>query len=369
MLIMMQVIKNDHWKKINTVVIAVFAIVTARAQYNITAALPSGGLYLRSELWNISISNTSTASIEVVLQMEMKDLQTHQPVLSATSGNFILTPGIKAIQATSLEPIQYIGTNGLADRSPNSFLPVGQYQVCYQLFQVLHIDRLPVADDCAQLEVEPLSPPILTMPENDSMIAINNPLFTWVPPAPTGMFGDLNYDLMITEVFDGQSPLDAIQKNLPLQQAQNLQQPFFSFPLQGPQLEKDKIYAWQISAKDQLRFAASSEVWTFKTGDKKNITAINNAIYLLMDGNNTGIADLNGYTLHIKYVSFNSLHEVSVVFREENGKIVNTIKRAIKQGDNYLDLPLNRPFKNNTNYSVSIADNDNKTSSLSFIIK
>lgn len=366
---MKQVMKNGYWKKTGIAIIAVFSMIAVHAQYNITAALPSGGLYLRSQLWNLSVSNTSTSSIEVVLQMEMKDMQTRQPILSATSGNFILSPGVKAIQAGALEPIQYIGTNGLADRSPNSLLPVGQYQVCYQLIHVSHNERIPVADDCIQLEVEPLSPPVLTMPEDDSTVIDVNPVFTWAPPAPTGMFSDLNYDLMITEVFDGQTPTDAIQKNLPLQQATHLQQPFFSFPLQGPQLEKDKVYAWQIFAKDQLRFAARSEIWTFKTGDKKNITAVNNIIYLLIDGNNNSTATVNGDILHIKYVSYSAAHEVPIIFRDTNGTVINTVKRVMKQGDNYLDIPLNRRFKSNTNYILSIADNGSKNSSLAFIIK
>jgi len=345
-----------------------FITASLSAQVNITATLPSGALYLRSQLWNLTISNNNNVPIDVSMQMEMKDIQTHQTVLSATSGIFSLLPGVKITQSEMLEPLQYFSSAGGADRSGNGFLSVGQYQVCYQLYRVLHTEKTLLADDCEQLEVEPMSQPVLTSPENDSVISLNNPTFTWTAPTPIMMFVDLNYDLIIAEVNNGQSPGEAIRKNIPFAQASNIQQPFFNLSIQGPQLEKDKVYAWQIVAKDQQRFAARSEVWTFKTGTKADKIETGNFTYLLMEGNVAGVGTSEKDVLHIKYVSNMAVHIVPIIFRDETGHTVYKTKREIKQGDNLLDIPLNSRFTAGKKYTVSIAENE-RSSSLIFTIK
>lgn len=345
-----------------------FITVSLSAQVNVTATLPSGALYLRSQLWNLTISNNNTVPVDVTMQMEMKDIQTHQTVLSATSGIFSLQPGVRVTQSETLEPLQYFSSNAVTDRSANGFLSVGQYQVCYQLYRVLHAEKTLLADDCEQLEVEPMSQPLLTSPENDSVIAVNNTVFTWTGPTPAMMFTDLNYDLIISEVNNGQSPSEAIRKNIPFEQASNIQQPFFNLPLQGPQLEKDKIYAWQIVAKDQQRFAARSEVWTFRTGSKTDKIETGNFTYLLLEGNGVGVGVSEKDALHIKYVSNISAHTVPVIFRDETGRTIYKTKKEIKQGDNLIDLPLNNRFVAGKKYTVSIGENG-RSSSLTFTIK
>jgi len=235
-------------------------------------------VYLKSQLWNISVSNTSTATVQATLRLEMKDIQTHQTVLSGQSAPFHVTPGVKKIMMSTIEPIVYNYGPGIpADRSSNGTLLIGKYQVCYQLMWTYGENQTAAADDCDEIEVEPLSPPLLTMPENDSVVARANPDFTWTPPAPLSMFGDVRYDVLISPVLEGQSITDAIQQNLPLQQAEGLRQPFLSYPLQGPQLETGKRYAWQVIARDRAQYACKSEIWTFRTGDK-TLTAASNLV-------------------------------------------------------------------------------------------
>lgn len=345
-----------------------FITLSISAQVNITATLPPGALYLRSQLWNLTISNINSVPVDVLVQMQMKDIQTHQTVLSATSGIFSLQPGVRVTQSESLEPLQYFSSNAVTDRSANGFLSVGQYQVCYQLYRVLHAEKALLADDCEQLEVEPMSQPVLTSPENDSIITVNNPVFTWTGPTPAMMFTELNYDLIITEVNKGQSPSEAVRKNIPFEQSSNIQQPFFNLPLQGPQLEKDKIYAWQIVAKDQQRFAARSEVWTFRTGSKTDKIETGNFTYLLMEGNSVGVGVSEKDALHIKYVSNMPAHMVPVIFKDETGHTIYKTKREIKQGENLIDINLNNHFSAGKKYTVSIAENE-RSNSLTFTIK
>ncbi len=360
---------RNFQKRFFLLALFVCPLTMAFGQFNIIP-LPAGNIYLKSQLWNLSVSNTGTGTVQARIDLEMKDIQTHQTALSAMSGSFNVPPGVRTVQMQLLEPIIYnYGPGMVADRSANGILPVGKYQVCYQLILTSGETQTAVADDCGEIEVEPLSPPVLTMPENDSVVSTANPSFTWVPPAPAAMFADLNYDLLISELFDGQSITDAIQKNLPLQQAQGLQQPFFSFPLQGPQLEQGKKYVWQIVARDGQQYGAKSEVWVFRMPDTKPVATSNNLVYLLMDDKSNGGSVIAPGVLHIKYPSSTSIHQATILIKDEKGALLLTAQQEARQGDNYWDIPLNGHFQSKHNYTVIIQNNDGKTSSLAFTIK
>lgn len=350
------------------VVLTCGALVT-NAQYNITAMLPSGSIYMRSQLWLLSVANTGRYYVQAKMQFELKDIDTRQTVLTGVSGLFTLPPGVKNIDAKALEPVQYNTSTGIAGASPNSFIPPGRYRLCYQLYVTAGETVVPAADDCEQIEVEPLSPPLLTMPENDSLVTVATPNFTWSPPAPAAMFSNLNYSFQLAELYDGQSVNDAMQKNLPLQQSQGIQQPFFTYPLQGPQLVAGKKYVWQIIAKDQQRFAARSEVWMFKMGETKKITVNTNGVYLLMDEHVIGSAYIDAGMLHIKYISKTAAQQAPFIIKDEKGSALTTIQLAIKQGDNFLDIPLNGRFASGQKYTVQVTDTNGISSSITFTIK
>lgn len=342
---------------------------TVQAQITMTALLPPGGLFLRSQLWNVSISKAGGSSAEFQVRLQLKDLQTQQVVLSALSGPFTINNGVSIVRPQSFEPVKYTGTTLSFDPSSNGFLPVGQYQVCYQLLPYAAYKLEVLADDCEQVQVEPLNPPILILPENDSVITTKTPGFNWTPPSPPAMFSGLNYDISVCEIYKNQSPQEAMQNNLPVQQATYLSQPFFVYPLQGVPLEKGKTYAWQIIAKDQQRPAARSEIWSFRTGDKTDTLKETNTVYLLIDDNShsAGIAD-SGF-VRIKYISYNQTHQVAISVKDETGKVIISGRREIRQGDNYLSVPLDGRFKEAHHYTLVLADKKDKTHTLMFTVR
>lgn len=339
------------------------------AQFNI-AILPTGGIYLKSQLWNISVSNTSSAAVEATLHLDMKDIQTQQTVLSAQTAAFRVGPGMTKPQLSMLEPVIYNYGPGIrADRSSNGTLPIGKYQVCYQLIWKYGENQTATADDCDEIEVEPLSPPVLTLPENDSVVANYHPDFSWVPPAPLSMFSDLRYDLLISEVNEGQAITDAIQQNLPLQQAEGLTQPFFSYPVQGPQLEKGKKYVWQIIARDQTRYAVKSEIWTFRTGDKALIPALTSVVYLVMSSRAGGRETIEPGTLHIKYTSGAPVIGATLQIKSFEGAILYKTTLSLRQGDNFLHVPLNSRFQSKQTYAAFLQLPGGEVVTMSFAIK
>src|ERR1700744_1766403 len=95
-----------------------------RGQYTIVP-LAVSPVYMKGQLWNLTVSNTGTTAVQARIQMDMKDIQTRQSVMSAISTSFRLAPGSSMVQMQALEPIQYsYSSPAVVDRNPNGILPV-----------------------------------------------------------------------------------------------------------------------------------------------------------------------------------------------------------------------------------------------------
>jgi hypothetical protein len=361
-------IKERGRRVVGPALLLVLPAGAALGQYNITPMAVSP-IFLKSQLWAVSVSNTG-APIEARLQLDMQDLETHQSVLTAASGVFRVPKGTTVVSVTSLEPIVYnYNSPVVVDRTPNGPLPVGKYQVCYQLLRTSGETEGIVAEDCDEIAVEPLSPPLLTSPEDDSVVTVAQPNFTWTPPAPVSMFDDLSYDVIISEVNEGQSVSDAIEKNLPIQQAQGLRTPFLTYPLTGPQLDTGRTYAWQVVARNQQTYAAKSEVWSFRTPGKSLGKTGGSSVYIVMNGKLSGIGSSDSVALHIKYQSYASAYSTMVTVRDDKGQVMLTASVRIRQGDNYLDLPLDGRLTAGKRYTAFVPDPGGKLTSVTFIVK
>jgi len=360
--------KAIFWRRLWLSMLLATGATIARGQYSIVPLVVSP-IYLKAQLWNLMVSNTG-APIQARIQLNLVDLQNHQSVLTAASAPFQVPKGASIVQIQMLEPITYsYNSPTVADRTPNGPLPAGQYQVCYQLLTTTETGQGVVAEDCEEVAVEPLTPPLLTMPEDDSVVTTPQPNFTWMPPTPLNMFSNLTYVVLISEVNEGQSLTDAIQKNLPVQQAQELRQPFLSYPLTGPQLEPGKTYAWQVVALDGATYAAKSDVWSFKTAGKKDSVGINSSMYIVMDGHSGGVGLADSSMLYVKYVSGLSVYTSAVTIKDLRGNVVMTTQVKIKQGDNYLNIPLDGNFQRKQKYVVIFQDRNGRQTAATFTIK
>lgn len=232
-----------------------------QAQVTLSAQLPPAGLVQKDQLWNLVLVNNNEDVLNVNIRLNMQDAATGELVLSATTGIVVLNKGVKLVGRNDIQPVLY---NYNRDDFSKSFLPMGSYVACYQLFVTSEKGEELLGDECIKLNIDPLSPPLLTSPADKSEIITPYPQFSWVPPAPMDMFSNLNYELLVTEVFDGQSPTEAIQQNTPIYSKSNLTQPYESYASSFTALKPEKVYAWQVVAKNESEYAVKTEVWTFK---------------------------------------------------------------------------------------------------------
>lgn len=231
---------------------------------------PPSGMIQKQQLWNMTLINTGNTSINVTISLSLVDMIDNQPVLTAISKPVTIAKGIKQLKFMDVSPVDYNYYSPAFGRFSEAFIPIGNYRACYTIYSVLNEAQTVLAEDCITIEVQPLSPPQLTMPADSASIQHPNPQFSWLPPAPISLFNDLNYDLLVTEVRADQTSYTAIQENLPVYNIHRLTTMMNNYPASAKRLDTGKLYAWRVIAKNGETFAAQSEVWTFSITPKNS---------------------------------------------------------------------------------------------------
>ena len=179
------------------------------AQVMLQSNFPQIGMVQKNQLWSLSIINGSNILYQCKLALVVKNRTTNEEMLVANSALFSLQMGTKQVQLNAVAPISNNYTHPDFNKQ-NNLLPIGSYTVCYTLDAVAP-KEINLANECFQLDIEPLSPPLLSLPADSAILETNANQFTWIPPAPVNLFSNLQYDIVITEVMDGQKATEDIQ--------------------------------------------------------------------------------------------------------------------------------------------------------------
>lgn len=325
------------------------------AQVTISVQLPPGGMIQKDQLWNLVTMNNGAASLDAVLLLSLQDATNGQTVLTASTRAITLPLGVKMIRAQDLQPVQYnysgVGFEGL-------YVPLGSYTACYTIARTTAESQEPVATECVRINITPLSPPLLNMPTDKSVVETPYPQFSWTPPAPLDMFNDLSYDLSLVELLEGQSPMAAITNNTPLYSRSFLKSPYENYSSSYAGLEKNKTYAWQVTARNGMNYSAVTEVWTFNLAGDSLSTTVGNGVYLEMSSSRQrqGHGLIKDGVLYLKYHSFEKEHEGTLRFVEANGKVIQSLTRKVLYGDNFFRIKLDKKFQPNQLYRVEFTD-------------
>lgn len=354
--------------------LAIFVLVFREAQGQLSLSLqePPAGVVQKSQLWNLALIYAGNSSINIAIGITLVDVNDNQPVLTAKSAPITLTKGVKQLKQVDLAPIDYNYYSPSFSRLSDALLPVGNYRACYTIYAAERAHGEVLAEDCISIEVIPLNPPQLSMPEDSSKIQTPYPQFSWMPPAPVALFTDLNYELLVTEVRENQTAESAIQENLPLYHASRLSSMLLNYPGSGKSLDTGKIYAWRIVAKNGNAFAAQSDVWTFKVEpEKQQLLIPAGGIYyeLKPSGNYEGTGLLPDRILGIKYYSYDKTRAAVLRIVDESGKLVKEYSRTVEYGNNFWVIELNKSFSPSITYRVVIADLQGTGYSASFKIQ
>lgn len=241
------------------------------AQLSVNILMPPAGIMDKQQLWNIIVTNTEASPFGLQLQVTFSDINSGQPVFTASVSPFMLNPGTTQFTAGSIGSVFFniVNPDYQIDPGPNGLLPVGTFMVCYD-FMITKYNK--VVRECQQINIPPLGPLLLVQPSDGTEVPNLNPVLSWLPPSPVQMLNNLRYDLRLVEVQAGQTPADAIKENLSLLTAPGITATNYPYNNQSSSLESGKKYAWQIIALNNQTSITKSEIWSFTT--KGNSTEI-----------------------------------------------------------------------------------------------
>jgi len=285
----------------------------AQSQVVINMQLPPSSIYLKNQLWNLSLVNAGSDLSNIRVEVLLSDASNNQPVLSGVSGIIRLKKGITQINSNNASPFAYnvLSPGYNVDANPMGFLPIGIFNICFRVVAVGEIAEQ-LGEECDVVELDPLSPPQLVLPFDEDTISVNRPLFTWIAPGPQSLMNNPTFDLTLVEVLPMQNSSSAIQQNMPIYFQPNIRLTSQQYPFTYPQLDAAKTYAWQITARSNNYAIAKSEVWTFRIGTevaRKKIRQENFSYARLGRGNDAAFTIANG-KLYYEYA--NEVNEPSV---------------------------------------------------------
>ncbi|GAB2700625.1 hypothetical protein GCM10027037_26860 [Mucilaginibacter koreensis] len=174
---------------------------------------------------------------------------------------FQILPGNNPLPSSAVNAaaVQFTG-NRIGQLTASSRLfPEGDYEYCFSL-NFINSDNPPL-EQCFSYTLAPFADLHLIEPYNQDQICEKRPLFSWQPLIP-GVAGAY-YQLVLTEIKQGQNATEALNYNLPIINQRNIPSPILPYPSIVPQLEKDKQYAWQVTAYKDQTILNRSEVWSF----------------------------------------------------------------------------------------------------------
>jgi hypothetical protein len=350
---------------------------TCTAQILINLQLPPSGLTVKNQLWNFSLINTGADNLSVQVEVVLRDVSKNQQVLTGTSKSFTISKGIKQVQYADVMPVTYnVNNSGYGiDASPDGFLPIGVFSICFSVIQTVNDATETVAEECETVEIEPLSPPMLVTPADSEHVEMTRPFFSWTPPVPFNLFNNLLYDFTLVEVQSTQTGAVAVQQNFPLLSQTGLTVTNFQYPLTSPELDTSKTYAWQVTAKNNSSAIGNSEVWTFRVNKFGIDSSINVPVGFYVKLNNTtepayaiceGVVryeylnELNDSTATLKLfdISMASMQEIT----PENSQPV------LKYGQNFLKWDLTNVSGITTNhiYLLELTNSKNEKWNMKF---
>ncbi len=314
---------------------------SVRSQVILIPEVQTGGIVLKQQIWSVVVNNLSGETKRAYLSISVTDRNTSQPLLQANSGVILFNAGVKRVTYNELSPLSYsVASASLGlERQLNQPLPAGEYLVCYKLIETNK--NFVIATECVKITAEPLSPPQLILPENEAVILEPRPVLTWTPPAPVYMFNSLSYDIIVSPVYDKQSPQEALQRNIPVMTTMSVNNSIL-YPPSFTDLLPGKTYAWQVVAKDAANFGGKSEVWTFTVMPDSVKKIISDASYIKLSMQDNEVTVLHQNVLKMEYV--NSLADTMVkvdLYRvsdgNNKGKQKTSFQLPVKAGQNFLE--------------------------------
>ncbi|RXK85902.1 hypothetical protein [Filimonas effusa] len=351
-------------------------LVRADAQLTLVLQVPPAGVVQKSQLWNMALVSGSDVGYDVEVNLTLISTVDNNPVLTATGRVITITKGARQLKYTDFVPVKYTYLSSAfnVDQRPEGFLPLGSYTACYTVSAWGGHAEGPLVEDCIQLDVQPLSPPVLNTPLDKDTVETAYPQFTWLPPAPLSLLNDLTYDFILVKMLPDMTPAQAIQQNIPVYNQAHVRQPFLNFPATTTALDTGIVYAWGVIAKNAGQFVAVSDAWTFRYVTKVFPKETAEASYVQLKREEDGIPVSVSDTLKFVYSNFSSDSTVAFTIAglsDPDNQLMAKGTFTAQAGENRVQIPVKFGWglRRNDTYLLTVINAEGEKRLMKFIIK
>jgi hypothetical protein len=326
-------------------------------------------------LSNVQITNSSHEDVRAKISIHVREMGNGN-VLSAVIPFVLLRQGINNIDRNSFSTgrLQFSNNYYGTTLSQSGKLPEGDYEYCFQVEITDSKANWPNSffENCFDLQLQPMTPLMLIDPVDGEESCNTRPDFLWQLPMPFPQ--NAKCRLVLCEVSEKQDLAEAINYNLPIISQGNIAGNQLRFPGNIPELQREKLYAWQVILYSDKTILKTSEIWSYKVKCGENKVLPNTDSYRELKETDDGNFYIANQVLRF---SFNNPYN--------NGKLEYTITKvtdpqtAIKDlpslklltGLNKFDIDLseNKSFINGNEYLLTVTLINNRKLTLRFIYK
>ncbi|NOT38213.1 MAG: hypothetical protein HOP11_12640 [Saprospiraceae bacterium] len=348
-------------KSILIFVFTIWIISSLHSQYSVVVVTPQTMALKSLPLWNCIIQNNSNSPTRMYLVGMISELKAGR-LGEVKSADFILPVGMTQFNTnnySALQPEQVIFKNQKYEDHivRTNQLPNGKYTICISVYSA-QTSKL-VANNCTQVTVNQVTPPILMSPSDRKEICEPNPVFTWIPIR--GFIDDsrLSYKLHIVEILNQQKALSAIKTN-PCYYCQSfIKEPIHQLSIAFQGFKDGARYAWYVGVLDGKKEISRSEVWEFnwkkclddnpntsneedeeETTETKNDRKPGIAYFDLNENPNIEIVRIGNKKLNIRNLNLGLPTNVECLFYSQINSFIYQKTLSLSQGINYLTIDL-----------------------------
>ena len=270
-------------------------------------------------------------------------LQNGQEVLQMISSRHLIPVGVTNFNSSNINIISKRYTSSEIsnyEEKMRSF-PMGSYSYCLDIVCedtyekcTKHFIQEDNRKECQEFSVMPMSPLLLSLPEDEEVVKNTRPNFNWIPPMPLGSDPDISYELTLVHLEADQKAEDGIRRNRPIYERDGIPAINMTFPTTLEDLEPGEHYGWQVHAYLGKILATTSEVWEFEVEEEK-----------VLEGSlvniNKDIIGIHKCTENLRFSYYSRINQDYLnykIFDSENNEVPGLIDFSIKRGDNVLIL-------------------------------
>lgn len=346
--------------------------IALSAQISIQVPYQGKEVFFIDHLFQFTIANTSTQALSGQLEISINDIN-GLVVASIHSDPILLTAG-SSKQARQLRwpsGLQ-LGFGTLSQVLQQSGrLPFGEYVFCYQF--VATTSARPLGVNCQEKSLKVQGQPTLIYPLDQSTIDHTYPQLSWRPPLPL-VGPELHYSLKLVPLKERQSPMMAMEENIPLLHMHYLKQHQLLYPISGIPLKTGEDYVWQITAYYHDVEIGKTDIWQFSIQQNKEKPMAKAALrsYRFVKPKLDGTFYIMDEALCFAYT--NRAYDEKLAYKVyENGRrdksLLSLPPIKLKPGLNQIDLEEEalEGIEKNKQYTLKITDSRGDNYFLSFL--